>query len=70
MIIEKMRPIAAKHGKTLAQMAINWNLTHTGVASATIGARRPSQVKDNAGGSGWDLTTKDLEKIESLVAQL
>ena len=50
--VEKMRPIAEKHGKTLAQLAINWNLCQPGVSTALVGARSPAQVRDNAGGSG------------------
>lgn len=67
---EKMRPIAEKHGKTLAQLAINWNLCQPGVTTALVGARSPAQVRDNAGGSGWRLKQEDLEEIERIVAHI
>jgi aryl-alcohol dehydrogenase-like predicted oxidoreductase len=66
--VERMRPIAEKHGKTLAQLAINWVLCQQGVATALVGARSPAQVKENAGASGWRLTSEDLEEIERIVA--
>jgi aryl-alcohol dehydrogenase-like predicted oxidoreductase len=68
--VEKMRPIADKYGKTLAQMAINWNLCQPGVTTALVGARSPAQVKDNVGASGWRLNREDMDEIERIVADL
>ncbi len=68
--VEKMRPIAEKYGKTLAQLAINWSLCQPGVTTALVGARKPEQVKDNAGASGWRLTADDLAEIEYLTTQI
>jgi len=68
--VERIRSIAEKHGKTLAQLAVNWNLCQPAVATALVGARTPNQVKDNAGGSGWRLAPEDLEEIEGIVADL
>jgi len=68
--VEKMRPIAEKYGKTLAQLAINWNLCQPGVTTALVGARSPAQVRDNARGSGWRLEREDLEEIERIVAHI
>jgi aryl-alcohol dehydrogenase-like predicted oxidoreductase len=68
--VEKMRPIAARHSKTLAQLAINWNLCQLGVTTALVGAKRLEQVIDNAGGSGWRLTSEDLEEIDKIASDL
>ena len=68
--VEKMKPIADKHGKTLAQLAINWNLCQKGVTTATVGARRSDQVTENAGASGWRLEQEDLEEIEKIVSHI
>jgi aryl-alcohol dehydrogenase-like predicted oxidoreductase len=68
--VEQLKPIAAKYGKTLAQLAINWNLCQPGVTSATVGAKRPDQVRDNAGGAGWRIDPADLDEIETIVAGL
>jgi aryl-alcohol dehydrogenase-like predicted oxidoreductase len=67
---EQMKPIAEKHGKTLAQLAINWNLCQPGVTTALTGAKKPAQVKENAGGAGWQLTQADLDEIERIVSGL
>lgn len=68
--VEKLKPIAARHGKTLAQLAINWNLCQPGVTTALTGAKTPQQVRENAGGAGWRLTTQDLNEIERIAQDL
>jgi aryl-alcohol dehydrogenase-like predicted oxidoreductase len=68
--VQRLRPIAAKYGKTLPQLAINWTLCQPGVTSALTGAKRPDQVRDNAGGAGWRIAPGDLEEIDQIVAGL
>jgi myo-inositol catabolism protein IolS len=68
--VEKLKPIAARHGKTLAQLDINWNLCQPGVTTALTGAKTPQQVRENAGGAGWRLTTQDLNEIERIAQDL
>jgi len=68
--VVQLRPIAAKYGKTLAQLAINWTLCQPGVTTALTGAKRPEQVIDNAGGAGWRIGQGDLEEIEEIVSGL
>jgi aryl-alcohol dehydrogenase-like predicted oxidoreductase len=68
--VERLGPIAAKYDKTLAQLAINWNLCQVGVTTALTGAKRPEQVRENAGGAGWRIGQQDLDEIEQIVAGL
>jgi aryl-alcohol dehydrogenase-like predicted oxidoreductase len=63
--LKKLGPIAAKHGKTLAQVAANWCLCRPGVTAAIVGARRPEQVEENAGAAGWKLDDEDLAQIRA-----
>jgi len=68
--VDRLRPIAAGYGKTLAQTAINWNLCQPGVTTALVGAKRPAQVEENAGASGWRLKREDLDEIEKTLAHI
>ncbi|KPK63778.1 MAG: aldo/keto reductase [Planctomycetes bacterium SM23_32] len=68
--LDRIRPIAEKHGKTLAQTAINWCLCQRGVTAAIVGARRPEQVEENAGGAGWSLDDEDLAAIRTYLDEL
>ena len=67
-IVEKLRPLAEKYGKTLAQLAINWVISQPGVTVAICGAKRPEQVEDNAGGADWRISDEDLAEIETIIS--
>jgi L-glyceraldehyde 3-phosphate reductase len=59
--------IAERRGQTLAQMAIQWVLRDPVVASALIGASRPSQIDENlAALSGPGFSSEELEEIDVL----
>ena len=68
--LEKVRPIAEGHGKTLAQLAINWCLCQEGITAILVGARRTEQVEENAGGAGWRLAEEELRLIDSWLNEL
>jgi aryl-alcohol dehydrogenase-like predicted oxidoreductase len=63
--VDRLRPIAERHGKTVGQLAIAWTLAHPAVTAAIVGARRPEQVDQNAGAMGWVLTPDELNEIEA-----
>jgi aryl-alcohol dehydrogenase-like predicted oxidoreductase len=68
--LDRVHPIAEQHGKTLAQVAINWCLCQNGVTATLVGARRPEQVRENAGGAGWRLQTDELAEIRGWLEEL
>ncbi|MBI3036656.1 aldo/keto reductase, partial [Candidatus Woesearchaeota archaeon] len=55
--------IAAKHGKTTAQAALNWLVSKKNVI-AIPKAADVEHVAENAGAVGWKLSKDDLEAIE------
>ena len=61
--VERLRPLAAELGLSLAQLALAWVLREPNVASAIVGASRPEQVTDNAAASGVELSAKTLAAI-------
>ncbi len=66
-LVERLRPVASRYGKTVGQLAIAWVLRDGAVTSAIVGARRPSQALENIGGAGWKLSDPDLLAIEQLL---
>lgn len=62
--VAKLQAIADGLGIPLAQLALAWVLRQPNVASALIGASRPSQVVENAKASGYELTDDVLDRIE------
>jgi aryl-alcohol dehydrogenase-like predicted oxidoreductase len=68
-LVEKLRPIAERHGKTLAQLAIAWVLRRPEVTAAIVGARRPSQIEETAPAGDWTLSQKDIAEIDALLEE-
>jgi len=68
-LVERLRPIAARHGRTVGQLAIAWTLMHPAMTAAIVGARRPEQVDENAQAMGWRLTDAEMTAIEEAASQ-
>jgi aryl-alcohol dehydrogenase-like predicted oxidoreductase len=68
-LVEKLRPIAERNGRTLAQLAIMWVLRRPEVTAAIVGARRPEQIVETAPASDWTLSQEDIEEIERLLVE-
>ncbi len=68
--VQSLLPIAEGLGITMAQLALAWVLREENVASAIVGASRPSQVEENAGGSGIELDEATLQAIDDAVADV
>jgi len=65
-VAQKLEAYARRHGKTVAQVAVNWVISQPGITSALVGARRPAQVHENAGSADWRLSDDELEEIRRL----
>ncbi|WP_425230018.1 aldo/keto reductase family protein [Sphingomonas sp.] len=68
--VDRLRPLAAEAGVSMAQFALAWVLREPNVASAIIGASRPEQVDDNAAASGLAIDRELFERAEHIVAGL
>lgn len=66
--VQKLRPIAAEAGCTMAQFAIAWVLRQPNVSSAIIGATRPEQVSDNAAASGLQIDPALFARAEAVLS--
>ncbi|NQT02621.1 MAG: aldo/keto reductase [Planctomycetes bacterium] len=68
-LVEQLKPIAERNGRTLAQLSISWVLRRPEVTAAIVGARKPEQILETAPASDWDLNEEDIEQIEQLLAE-
>ena len=66
-LAEDLRPIAQKHGRTVAQLAIAWTLRRPEITSAIVGARRPSQIEETVLAGDWILSEEDISAIDRLI---
>ncbi len=67
--VQDLKPLAAEAGLSLPQFALAWVLREPNVASAIIGASKPSQVEDNAAASGADVDPALFAQAERIVAE-
>jgi len=68
-LVEKLRPIAERNGRTLAQLAIAWVLQRPEVTAAIVGSRRPSQIEGTAPAGDWTLSAEDIAEIDALLTE-
>jgi len=68
--VQRLGPIAEGLGITMAQLSLAWVLREENVASAIVGASRPSQVEENSGASGIVLDDATLQAIDDAVADV
>jgi aryl-alcohol dehydrogenase-like predicted oxidoreductase len=66
--VQALKPLAAEAGLSLAQFALAWVLKEPNVASAIIGASRPSQVDENAAASDAEVDPALFAEAERIVA--
>jgi aryl-alcohol dehydrogenase-like predicted oxidoreductase len=65
--VQELKPIAADHGLTMAQLAVAWVLQNPNVSSAIVGATRPEQVSDNVKAAGVKLDADTMRKIDEIL---
>lgn len=67
-VIEAMRPIAERHGVTVAQIALAWLLHQDVVTSVIIGANRLDQLADNLAVVDVRLSAEELVTLKNVSA--
>jgi aryl-alcohol dehydrogenase-like predicted oxidoreductase len=66
--VQRLKPLAAEAGLSLAQFALAWVLREPNVASAIVGASRPEQLAENAVASGAVVDPALFAEAERIVA--
>jgi aryl-alcohol dehydrogenase-like predicted oxidoreductase len=66
--VDAMRPIAARHQVSVAQVALAWLLSRPTVSTVIIGAKTPEQLADNLGASHLELSADELATLDAISA--
>lgn len=66
-ILETLKKLATKYGKTVSQVALNWLLTKKDVIPI-LGVRTLAQLEDNLGCVGWRLEEEDVQLLDAVSA--
>ena len=67
-VVGLLRELGDRHGKTPAQVALNWVICKGAVPIP--GAKNAQQVRDNAGALGWRLAMDEVETLDRMSAGL
>ena len=63
-LVERLRTVGARHGRSPGETAIVWTLHHPAVTGAIVGARNPQQVEGIIGALDYQLTQADIAEVE------
>ena len=61
--LERVKPIADRHGASYAQLVINWTFGEPGITAALVGARNAEQATHNAGAMRFSLTPDERAQV-------
>jgi len=65
--VEDLKRLAAKHDKTLPQFALCWTLSNPVVGTALVGFREPTEVSENLGALGWEISNADMKEVDAIL---
>jgi myo-inositol catabolism protein IolS len=60
-VVQVLKEVAAKYGKTPGQTALRWLLDQEGITAVIVGASKPEQVDENLGALDWRLQPVDWQ---------
>ena len=67
-LVDRLRTIADAAGHSVTELVLNWTIHQPGITAALCGAKRPEQIGECAGGSGWQLEPDQLAHIDQALA--
>jgi aryl-alcohol dehydrogenase-like predicted oxidoreductase len=63
-LVELLREIGNRHGRTPAEVALAWTLNNPAVTGAIVGLRRADQVQGTIGALNFRLSPEEVSEIE------
>jgi aryl-alcohol dehydrogenase-like predicted oxidoreductase len=63
-VVERLRAVGARHGRSPGEAAIAWTLRHPAVTGAIVGARNAKQVDGIIGAMDFRLTPAEIAEVE------
>ena len=63
-VVDRLRAVGARHGRSPGEVAIAWTLRHPAVTGAIVGARNAKQVDGIIGALEFRLTAAEIGEVE------
>jgi aryl-alcohol dehydrogenase-like predicted oxidoreductase len=64
-LVERLRAVGARHGRSPGEVAIAWTLRDPVVSGAIVGARSPAQIDGIIGAASFRLSPEEIAEIEA-----
>ena len=64
-LVERLRAIGQRYGRTPGEVAIAWTLRQPAVTAAIVGARRPSQIDGIIGAAEFRLNEEEIAELDT-----
>jgi aryl-alcohol dehydrogenase-like predicted oxidoreductase len=68
-LAEALRPVAERHGVSVAAISVAWTLAWRGVTGAIVGARSPEQVDGWLPAASLELTGADMDEVARAIRE-
>jgi aryl-alcohol dehydrogenase-like predicted oxidoreductase len=68
-VVEHLREIGRRHGRSPGEVAIAWTLNHPAVTGAIVGFRSTEQVEGIVGAAEFRLSRAELSQIDDVLKQ-
>ena len=68
-VVDRLKAIAKRHDKSVAQMAIAWTLGNPAVSVGLVGVRNEWELKENVAAADWKLSADVREEIDAIFAE-
>jgi aryl-alcohol dehydrogenase-like predicted oxidoreductase len=68
-LVELLKEVGARHGRTAGEVAIAWTLDNPAVTGAIVGMRNPKQVAGVIGAASFRLSSPEFEEIGAALQQ-
>jgi aryl-alcohol dehydrogenase-like predicted oxidoreductase len=68
-VTERLKTLAADHGRSVAQLAIAWVLGNPAVTVALVGMRNAHELAENVQAAEWKLSEADRAEIDHIFAE-
>jgi aryl-alcohol dehydrogenase-like predicted oxidoreductase len=65
-LLDTMHEIGEGHGKTVAQVALAWQLTQPIITSPIVGARTIEQIEESIGAIGFRLEPHEMDILDQM----
>src|SRR5262249_45094716 len=68
-VAEELKELAARHGRSLPQLALRWAISNPIVSTALVGCRTVGEGGDNVAALGSPLAQDALREIHAILAR-